>query len=64
LIEGGVEAGPNAVLALAREGCKNFPMMHRSNALHVLNAPSPGAVASLAISSEMAAQIATTFGVN
>jgi L-2-hydroxyglutarate oxidase len=139
LIEGGVEAGPNAVLALAREGYKktdinlvdlydalsfrglwrfmgrhqrmsweeikrsfsrrlfcqalqrlvpaiqvedlqrggagvraqamspagellqDFCLVQRASALHVLNAPSPGATASLAIGGEIAAQVATTF---
>ena len=141
LIEGGVEAGPNAVLALAREGYKktdvnmadlfdalsfpglwrfmgrhkrmsweevkrsfsrrlfcqalqrlvpavrvedleqggagvraqamspsgellqDFCLVQRPYALHVLNAPSPGATASLAIGGEIAAQVAATFGV-
>jgi L-2-hydroxyglutarate oxidase len=142
LIEGGVEAGPNAVLALAREGYKktdinladlcdalsfpglwrflgrhkrmsweevkrsfsrrlfcralqrlvpalraedlerggagvraqamspegellqDFCLVQRPNALHVLNAPSPGATASLAIGGEIAAQVAAAFAVN
>jgi L-2-hydroxyglutarate oxidase len=142
LIEGGVEAGPNAVLALAREGYKksdfnlrdlfdslsfgglwrfmgqhkrmsweevkrsfsrrlfcqalqrlvpaiqvgdlqvggagvraqamspsgellqDFCLVQRPNALHVLNAPSPGATASLAIGGEIAAQVAGSFSGN
>jgi len=139
LIKGGVEAGPNAVLALAREGYKktdvnpadlydalsfsglwrfmarhkrmsweevkrsfsrrlfcqalqrlvpairvedlqpggagvraqamspegellqDFCLLQRPNALHVLNAPSPGATAALAIGGEIAAQVAQGF---
>jgi len=139
LIEGGVEAGPNAVLAFAREGykktdinladlfdalsygglwrflnkhkrmcwneikrsfskdlfCKalqrlvpeiraedlehggagvraqamapegelihDFCLVQRPNALHVLNAPSPAATASLAIGGEIAAKVASVF---
>ena len=142
LIEGGVEAGPNAVLALAREGytktsvnladmydalsfpglwrfmaqhkrmsweeikrsfsrrlfchalrrlvpairvedlqhggagvraqamspegelLQDFCLVQRPNALHVLNAPSPGATASLAIGGEIAAQVVAAFSVN
>jgi L-2-hydroxyglutarate oxidase len=142
LIKGGVEAGPNAVLALAREGYKktdinaadlydalsfpglwrflgrhkrmsweevkrsfsrrlfcralqrlvpalraedlerggagvraqamtpegelwqDFCLLRRPNAMHVLNAPSPAATASLAIGGEIAAQVAAAFSVN
>jgi (S)-2-hydroxyglutarate dehydrogenase len=142
LIEGGVEAGPNAVLACAREGYKktdinirdlcdalsfpglwrfmgkhkrvswdeikrsfsrrlfcqalqrlvpevrcedlahggagvraqamspegellqDFCLVERPNALHVLNAPSPGATASLAIGGEITQRVTAGFGAN
>ena len=61
LIGGGIEAGPNAVLALAREGYRkrdvnltDFCLLSRPRALHVLNAPSPAAAASLVIGEEVA----------
>lgn len=38
---------------------QDFHLVARRNALHVLNAPSPGATASLAIGEEIAGQIAT-----
>ena len=37
---------------------QDFHLLPRRNALHVLNAPSPGATASLAIGEEIAGQIA------
>lgn len=52
LINGGIDAGPNAILATAREGYS------RSDALHVLNAPSPGATAFLAIGDEIVRLVA------
>jgi L-2-hydroxyglutarate oxidase len=40
---------------------QDFCLVQRPNALHVLNAPSPAATASLAIGGEIAAQVATSF---
>jgi L-2-hydroxyglutarate oxidase len=40
---------------------QDFCLVRRSRALHVLNAPSPGATASLAIGSEIARLVAEDF---
>jgi len=52
--------------AMSPEGAllQDFCLLQRPNALHVLNAPSPGATASLAIGGEIAAQVAAAFAVN
>jgi len=45
--------------AMSRSGelVQDFELLHRDGALHVLNAPSPAATASLAIGSEIAARV-------
>jgi L-2-hydroxyglutarate oxidase LhgO len=40
---------------------QDFCLLHRPQALHVLNAPSPGATASLAIGEEIANLVASEF---
>jgi L-2-hydroxyglutarate oxidase LhgO len=52
--------------AMSPEGelLQDFCLVQRPNALHVLNAPSPGATASLAIGGEIAARVAATFGLH
>lgn len=56
-------AGGSGVRAMAMrpdgELVHDFVFLRRANALHVLNAPSPGATASLAIGDEIVAQLAT-----
>jgi L-2-hydroxyglutarate oxidase len=49
--------------AMAPEGelIHDFCLVQRPNALHVLNAPSPAATASLAIGGEIAAKVAADF---
>jgi L-2-hydroxyglutarate oxidase len=49
--------------AMSPEGelLQDFCLVQRPNALHVLNAPSPGATAALAIGGEIAAQAAAAF---
>ena len=49
--------------AMSPEGelLQDFCLLRRPNALHVLNAPSPAATASLAIGGEIAAQVAAAF---
>ena len=42
----------------AGELVQDFDLIERANAIHVLNAPSPGATASLAIGAHIAARIA------
>jgi L-2-hydroxyglutarate oxidase LhgO len=50
--------------ALAPDGTpvQDFDYVIRSNALHLINAPSPGATASLAIADHLLAQITTLAG--
>jgi len=43
---------------------QDFCLVERPNALHVLNAPSPGATASLAIGGEITNRVAAGFGAN
>jgi L-2-hydroxyglutarate oxidase len=40
----------------------DFELIERPNALHVLNAPSPAATASLAIGDEIAGRVAAKLG--
>lgn len=53
-------------MALAPEGemIDDFKMIHNGNALHVVNAPSPAATASLAVGAEVARQAEQYFGLN
>lgn len=53
-------------MALSEEGemIDDFKMERHGNALHVLNAPSPAATASLAIGAEIAHQAERAFGIN
>jgi L-2-hydroxyglutarate oxidase LhgO len=52
--------------AMSPEGelLQDFCLVQRPNALHVLNAPSPGATAALAIGGEIAARAAAAFSGN
>src|SRR5207237_1060628 len=59
-VHGDVEAGPNAVLAFARED--DFKISVTEGAVHVVNAPSPAATASLAIGRHIAGLARDTFG--
>ena len=60
--EGDLEPGGAGVRAQAMSPdgtlVQDFHLVHRANALHVLNAPSPAATASLAIGDEIARQVA------
>jgi L-2-hydroxyglutarate oxidase LhgO len=53
-------------MALSKEGSMidDFKIEHNGNALHILNAPSPAATASLAIGTEVAAQATKNFNLN
>ena len=52
--------------AMTRDGClvQDFDFIERKNALHVINAPSPGATASLAIGEHIVANVCRITGVN
>ncbi|HEY1791876.1 MAG TPA: L-2-hydroxyglutarate oxidase [Opitutaceae bacterium] len=60
--EGDLEAGGSGVRAQAMTAqgrlVQDFEFIERANALHVLNAPSPAATASLAIGAEIAQRVA------
>jgi len=60
---GDLEPGPSGVraqaLASSGETLQDFSFVRGQHALHVLNAPSPGATAALAIGQEIASQIET-----
>jgi L-2-hydroxyglutarate oxidase len=64
ITEGDLEAGGAGVRAQAMtpagELVQDFELIERPNALHVLNAPSPAATASLAIGDEIARRIGLT----
>ncbi len=53
-------------MALASEGemIDDFKIKHHGNALHIINAPSPAATASLAVGAEVAKQAEEYFGLN
>jgi L-2-hydroxyglutarate oxidase len=61
LTEGDLTAGGSGVRAQAMtpqgELVQDFELIERPNALHVLNAPSPAATASLAIGDEIAGRV-------
>ena len=66
MIDGSVECGPNAVLAFAREGYRktdldDFAFSETRRVVHVDNAPSPAATASLSIGEFIAGKVAERF---
>ena len=60
-----IEPGGAGVRAQAMQAdgtlVQDFAIIGRKNALHVLNAPSPAATASLAIGEEIAGRVTSTF---